>query len=463
MNSNPTLENNLKLIDFLNDSTIKLLSNGTFGITFEITSSLPFTGISDKPLQKILMKLGIVDERNTSHTFMTKYEHIDLSTVKPADFKYENNIHSEIYTKSKEESQPLCPEIFSYYLLPISDLLVGGSILSNILVLMSNNQDLIDFFKGRKTFQAFGITFMEFLDGYETLSDIKERYVNKRERLIRSRKRTPTPAQLLGCENDYLQYVVRTMTGLIELALLGYNHADFHVSNIMFQKSTSGNTEYYPDLTDKCGRIMIIDFGQTVKIDNLKLDKIKQYYEEKKYTDILEEIYNSKRANQLKIYDPQYNFFYKYITGRYSSFHNINNTRQPAEITQHFNNLIDIVMSSRQKSKLDYSMKVYNHRRSLSRTQLSSLKAAKEADNLMDIAQIKQRYNNVLEELKQLIPCNLEQSVVAELPSYQENFRQSQNTNRPKIVTRKSKHPGKRGIHGNHKPKPGKTHKRHKK
>ncbi len=394
MNINPDIKLNRILIDFMNNSTIKLLSNGTYGITFEITSSIPFIGISDKPLQKILMKLGIVKDRKISHIFDIKPESIDLTPVNQTEFMHENNIHMEIYTKSKKESQPLCPEIFSYYLLPTNDLKIHDSILNTILVLITKNKKLHKFFRNTNNIDYFGITFMEFLDGYETLFDIKIRHVNKRLNL--STIPTSTQNELLGCENNYLQYVIRTMTGLIELALLGYNHADFHDGNIMFKKSSIGNREYYPDLTDECGRIMIIDFGQTVKIDDTILDRIKEFYRQKEYTDILEEIYNSQRANRLEIYDPRYNFFYKYITGRYSSFYNRNNTRQSSEITQQFNTLIDIVITSREKSKMLYRK------------------------NISELNEIKDRYNIVIEELKRTIPCK-QTNIISEFSSSAEN------------------------------------------
>jgi hypothetical protein len=236
---------------------------------------------------------------------------------------------------------------------------------------------------------------MEFLDGYETLFDLKERYVSEHSRL--KLLATTNPDELLACENDYLKYVIRTMTGLIELALLGYNHADFHIDNIMFQKSTTGNQNYYPGLMDECGRIMIIDFGQAVRITATKLTRIQKAYDAKDYFTALSYIYNSSRANGLLVYNKKYSSFYKYITGLYSSFHNKNETTPRTQIQQQINTLIDIVIQARLQSSEEYVKRKYNFRRSLTRTQLTSLK------------ELKDEYERQAELLNNLVPCQIPQ------------------------------------------------------
>ncbi len=386
---NSTIELNHSIIEFIQNSTIRLVSNGSYGITFEITS---LTELSTLGQQKILMKLCIIDERNVDHLFKTQTESFKIWAVSSSDFERENTIHKEIYDKSIENSQPLCPKLFSYYLLPKNDLLVPGTLLNFVNNLIVSNPELSVFFSNTERFTSYGITFMEFLDGYETLFDIKQRYVEQQSQM----RLLASPNQL-SCENDYLKYVIRTMTGLIELALLGYNHGDFHIKNIMFQKSTTGNQNYYPGLMDECGRIMFIDFGQTTRIAEIKLNRIKKAYDTKDYFTALSYIYNSSRANGVLLYNKEYSISYKYITGLFSSFHNKNETTPRGQIQQQINTLIDIVIQARLQSSEEYVKRKYNFRRTLTREQLMSLK------------ELKDEYDRESEKLKNLVPCQIPQ------------------------------------------------------
>ncbi len=415
MNSDPHIPYNKELIEKLRNGTIEMISKGSFGITFKITSGN----------KKMLMKVGIIYDpikpiTNNTVTeiygkFKTSSNLRDTNTesvcsVPTESFTNENLIHRDIYESSSRESIPLCPELYSYYILNLREINVQDSLLNEINKLLKKNPELIYFFRYATRNIKYGITFMEFLDGYETLDQIKNRLHKRLSKLLPLKMKGPilrgvsvTNANVDSCEAKYLKYVVRTMTGLVELALLGYNHADFHVGNIMFQKSSKGDQKYYPGLTDNCGRVMIIDFGQTVKLSDENIELLKGYYTSKDYIKILNFLYNSKRANDLEIFDPEYKSFYKYITGLYSGFHNKNVENTPYLIEKNMNSLINNVVESRKLSNQLYSTNKQNKKNK----QGSRKSKSYTRENLMKLKELKQQYDIESEKINETIPCEL--------------------------------------------------------
>jgi hypothetical protein len=407
-----------QLINFIENANVRLLTSGSFGITFEISgtnnmnnptsfyneiSVRNIKNLTNKPQSKILMKISAIDDdddkigenvpfvyENSENGKSKKKNIIRISNVSTRDFINENLIHTKIYNKSNKYFQPLCPKIFTYYLLDI-DKNEEGTLLKTIINMLDRSKILngiIDPYNLYDKTTSLGVTFMEFLDGYETIDDIKDEYLNKEYNL----KNTGANNSLINsCSKDYYNYIIRTMVGLIELALLGYNHADFHLSNIMYKRIFSNDPDYYPGLSDGGGRIMIIDFGQTVRLYQEEIDLFKEYIKSGDYFKILNKLYyNSKRANGLEIYDPKYSSFYKYITGMYSSYNSVNVINNSSVVEQRINSLIDIVFKSRELSKIMLKNKGLTK------------------DKLIELKKMNDEYVKEMDELQYSTPCPIE-------------------------------------------------------
>lgn len=309
--------------NFINNSNIKLLTNGTSGIILvadlqnEITKN--YLKISPdenfgKPVKNIIIKLSIICHKDVAFKLS---EEKDLNSITNEEFQNEINIQTDIYLKTIQYLQPLCPGIVYANITNNYDLLT-------ILVRNSNNNmilaNLENFLKRNSSLNLkLGIIGMEMLSSSVPLIYFK----NQQGAMSLAR------------------YIV------LKLALeTGYNHNDFHYGNILI-----GDSENYFYNIRK--RPFIIDFGRTTKINPDIMSNIKNEVNKKDYIKALKLLCHYNTGNEYT-QDPEYNRHYGWICKNY----NLDDPIYFDELAQNLlkidpdNNLNSI------KNKLNYSKSI---------------------------------------------------------------------------------------------------------
>ena len=291
---------------FLQNSTFQYLSRGAFGLTIKanlkpgIVSKyrrLEPTGTSDygDEVRTLIIKFGFVHDDTKGQTESQVVIDTDLvfSTGELQTFKDEVNIQTDIFLKTMNYLQPICPAIVYSNVYNhengidhLLELVVRGSIDTQTKQIIEKIQLL----NQEKTFHNIGVIGMEFADSCTLLY------------------------YLLNKPNNQL-YVNMTLYILLQLAIqTGYTHGDFHTGNI-FINTTSNN--YFKGMI---GRPVLIDFGQAQKIPILILRDIKNNYNAGKYTDALKLLCNIPRPDGLVM--QEYPSFYGFACGTYDAILN---------------------------------------------------------------------------------------------------------------------------------------------
>jgi hypothetical protein len=252
-------------LSFLNNSTIKYLSRGSFGTTFIATLDDPFIPNSPykstdaetygQPVPTIIIKIVSINDED--------------------EFINEVNIQKEIYSKTMEYLEPICPAIVYSKIYESTE--EKNSILNKIRSSMSDTRYIESYLDPDVD---VGIIVMEFADGYKLLH-----YLQK--------------------DPNYKLYKNMIMFLLLELALkTGYSHADFHIGNLMINTtSTTYFKQTNPSEPKIIGKPLLIDFGLTNEIPHDILNLIKEHCDKEEYTTALHYLCEVNRRDNESIKD----------------------------------------------------------------------------------------------------------------------------------------------------------------
>ena len=262
-------------IEFLDNSYIEFLSSGAYGIVFKATLD-PQSGYVSKykmldyknfgkPVDTIVFKMGVIDYK--TKPALTRYP----QEIAPDSFRREVNVQTDIFLKTMQYLQPLCPAIVYSDIHTNTD---ADPIIDHIINRISGQYAGED----RNTLQQLKISMsrytiigMEMLNDYEMLHTVRTKIAISGNNAIISK---PLYKAMIA-------YI------LIELAVkTGYSHADFHAGNIMINL----NDDTY--FKGKPASIILIDFGLTTKIKPSMMKKIKNDYADKNYTEIIKALCN---------------------------------------------------------------------------------------------------------------------------------------------------------------------------
>lgn len=214
------------------------------------------------PVSNLLIKLCLIhddEDLKISDIFSQ-----NLHMVNENDFKNEINIQTNIFMKTMNYLQPLCPAIVS------SAILNDPTDINNLLVVMNMGADInlqrqlikISFFLRTQPDVKLGIIAMEIVGNGQTLSEIEDHFLKMRDRHM----------------IDILLNVGRY--AILKLALdTEYNHNDFHKHNILCLQSNA-----YFDSPQFNMHPVIIDFGRTAKIPPEIMKKIRDAVASQNYT-----------------------------------------------------------------------------------------------------------------------------------------------------------------------------------
>lgn len=133
---------------------------------------------------------------------------------------------------------------------------------------------------------------------------------------------------------------------LLKLALdTGYNHNDFHPGNILIQQ----NNDYFKGIEISP---MLIDFGRTTKLDLDILESVKQKVKNKDYIGALSELckpYNSKLVHTR----PEFHSYFNWVCGDYEGL------LQTGKLSENTNEEIDKLFNLREEA-IDENIKNMN-------------------------------------------------------------------------------------------------------
>ena len=323
---------------FIKNSQISYLTKGSFGIIFKcilnINKESPYENLrtlyKDRKVSTIIIKFSLLHYEKNSfdihsgnenyekliHTFeeqikllveerkrnmnnnekkginnriallerkmnTLKKTEVELSSVPIDNFENEVKIQTEIFNKTVDHLDPICPSIiYSEYFNRNSDkrmdkiknILYEGiykKMLINKENKICNMMSKLDDFLKKNDKSSFGLIGMEMMGDYETL----HKFDYHKNAPIYARI-----AQLRLCE-----LAVKT----------GYSHNDYHQSNILVNPNAVG---YYGD---KTGHVLLIDFGYTKKIPDDILDYIKKAYNQNNFYGILNVFYYEQRLSNV--------------------------------------------------------------------------------------------------------------------------------------------------------------------
>jgi len=215
-------------LDFIRNSEVEFLSNGRYGLTFKALlrpgAESKYKSIDNSafgsPVNCLIIKLSVL-KYNLDDDDM---DEVPIDPIEEEDFRREVNIQTDVFLKTMNYLQPLCPAIVYSNIHDNTD-----QDSTNVLSILANQMNHENKFYSIITslkivVQQFSIIGMEMLNNYKTLRELRNE------------------------TNDdvYERYRLMSAFILIDLAIkTGYSHSDFHASNIMINPD---DTTYFKGL-----------------------------------------------------------------------------------------------------------------------------------------------------------------------------------------------------------------------
>jgi len=222
---------------------------------------------------------------------------LKICILKPSDmdsFKNEVNIQTDIFKKSLDYLQPLCPAILFSKILRDEEkhnlitrmLKIDSSIGTHKLPYLDSEIDIDGELLTNKKY-LIGIIGMEYENGYLRLYDfIRLKTITKETKI---------------------KYINYGLFILLKLALeTGYSQADFHTANIMIHPTM----DYFGKNT---GRPLILDFGYSRKINENTMRKIRDSVSKHDYITALKRICGVKRSDNSSITKESWSSYYGWV------------------------------------------------------------------------------------------------------------------------------------------------------
>jgi hypothetical protein len=285
---------------FVNHSRVEILTDqSSFGVILKLTlippAESPYLMFSaskyKEPVKNVLVKLVALGPEQGEEEWEYlhgKMKRIDLEET----FEKEVNIQTDIFFKTMEYLEPLCP----------------APVYSNV---MKNNTESRNFLRMLETKATDHRTKMILQHLQEAIKmgeipwlgvlgmEIAQRYMPLFEYYNR-------------CISDDDLYFYEWCEQMGKLQILdlaiktGYSQNDFHRSNLLVDPNYVGMYKGLP------GKVLIIDFGLSSKINIDDLKKIKDYYAQKKYQEALRVFKSFTRSDGLSIsnYPAYYGWLY---------------------------------------------------------------------------------------------------------------------------------------------------------
>lgn len=251
---------------FVQNSKFKIMSKGSFGITLlarlnddSIVSPYRHMDMSmfDQSVRSIIIKVCMIDAN-------TKAQFNCLEPVSRNDFIDEVNIQTDVFLKTMNYLNPICPAIV------YADITTDVSLVKKVLTQYRSSclQDIIDN-KNNQRIHEIGIIAMEMAENYDTV------YQTIRD-ASSSNNSTPSSNASSNANASSLNptpSVPDIMQMEVQYALIrllhetGYTHGDHHMGNIMTKHI--GNYRY---------TTLLIDYGLSFKLSEKQKKPFDEWY-----------------------------------------------------------------------------------------------------------------------------------------------------------------------------------------
>lgn len=278
---------------FLENAELRYLTYGSSCLTFVCKGESPLIGINDEPITDFLLNLVLINDHDD---YIDVKDGITIYSEKEIYFNEEVKIQEDIYKRSLENNDQLCPAVI------FSDVFKNDSrkeIIGKILSRLSKDEEdeatasityylpkLINSVNLAKI-EGYALLCMEYAVGFSNI-----------------------PAKPKDSGIDKSSFLIRTMAmyTLIKLACFyGYAHGDFHGGNLLYNP----NISYFSNIP---GKIILIDFGLTTKIDSNTQTIINRLFIEKNYFEIITRLCNIKRPRNFgKPTDKIHKMMYRWV------------------------------------------------------------------------------------------------------------------------------------------------------
>jgi len=271
--------------DFLNNAKrLTYISDGASGIIYKLGVGEGYTsGYSyidpnyyGKNVKEVVLKLCVLKSSNVQF------------------FKDEVNIQNEIFQKSTQYLQPLCPSILFSKIMRdstekrtfIKRLIQINAKFSKQRLLYEHSDVSLDTLLDNKN-MYLGLIVMEYANGYKRLFD-----------LIQSNKVS---------NETKIKYINYGLFIILKLAIdTGYSQGDFHIANIMIHPKL--------DFFKKdSGRPLILDFGYARKIPETSMTKIRNFVRNSDYISALKWICSIKRSDNGILVNSDWSSYYGWV------------------------------------------------------------------------------------------------------------------------------------------------------
>uniref|UniRef100_A0A6C0D4U9 Protein kinase domain-containing protein n=1 Tax=viral metagenome TaxID=1070528 RepID=A0A6C0D4U9_9ZZZZ len=254
---------------FLQEFRISYLTSGAFGVVFLVESETsPYVSMrNDQRINKMIIKLCGVSNHTFPLTSTIKGRRHTLKTVSERSFEREIEIQTELFFRTCEYLNPLCPCIIHSEIKHADfDAVNRRRLAPRLSHLLSKSEPdtleyyILHFFLQQitsGTLSMYGLICMEYADGFETLYKLKKTESNE----------------------TITQFESIARMKLIEMTLkTTYTHSDFHDGNILCKKGST------PE-------VMLIDFGLCNRLNHEEWKILKKEWDSHKYYDALESIF----------------------------------------------------------------------------------------------------------------------------------------------------------------------------
>ena len=252
-----------------------------------------------KIVKSLLIKVQFVN-----NNYNVKLGDHEFSGVTQKQIQEEINIQTDIFFKTLNYMQPLCPSII------YADIIQDFSEKQKILNLLRKAQNLPFPVENNIIYNNdFGIIVMEMIHNSKNLFnyvDDKKENINKNKEYINKLNNSIIDNVRQDSNFDEINNAMKTINldkndielaenisryALLKLALdTGYGHNDFHKGNILIQEDNT----YFKNIDIST---ILIDFGRTTKLNLDILNTIKTKVQQKNYIGALAELckpYNTK-------------------------------------------------------------------------------------------------------------------------------------------------------------------------
>lgn len=267
-----------------------------------------------KIVKSLLIKIQFVNEGN----YPVNLGNVKISGTSEEQIQEEINVQTDIFFKTFNYLQPLCPSI------------IYGDIIKEIiekqkmLNLLSKAIDLpFPLPSNIALSNDIGIIVMEMINNsiplynyvYEKKESIKrfKKYINdlNNDRKDSNFEKINQAMKIINQEKNKIELVKNiSRYALLKLALeTGYNHNDFHKGNILIQDDNN----YFKDILKSP---ILIDFGRTTKLNLDILNSIKQKVEQKNYIGALADLCKPYDTS-LAITKIEHASFFDWVCGDY--------------------------------------------------------------------------------------------------------------------------------------------------